>query len=191
AATAHIYGPHRADWDGQFRIAIATAHQERAALEAAGYAPLAPGVLIALAPAQAVPGREVIHLRASTDTESAHRLAAQVWAEARLAAGYRRFIATFSELETALDQGTTLSDLEALIARVLLIHQYRRVVLRDPMLPTELLSADWPGHAARGLCARLYGTLVPGSERWLDRNALDEQGRLPPPEPDFWARFQS
>lgn len=190
AATAHIYGPHPSEWDGRFHIALASEAQDRAALEAAGYAPLAPGVLIAVAPAPEQASSDVINLQASTDAESAHRLAARVWAELRIAAGYRRFIAAFEEMRTALDEGAALSDLEALVARVLLIHEYRRIVLHDPMLPNALLPPDWPGHAARSLCAALYRDLLPGSERWLDRNALNENGPLPPPEPRFWERFR-
>ncbi|UMX57649.1 hypothetical protein MJ524_13145 [Escherichia coli] len=33
--------------------------------------------------------------------------------------------------------------------QLLLIHFYRRVVLKDPLLPEELLSAHWAGHTAR------------------------------------------
>jgi phenylacetic acid degradation operon negative regulatory protein len=72
-----------------------------------------------------------------------------------------------------------LSDTDAFIARILLIHYYRRVVLRDPLLPAALLPADWPGRAARSLCGEIYRGLLPASEQWLDRNGLNENGPLP------------
>ena len=77
------------------------------------------------------------------------------------------------------------------MARLLLVHEYRRLVLRDPMLPDALLPSDWPGLAARRLCAALYPALVAGSERWLDLHAQNEAGRLPPPESDLAARFRA
>jgi phenylacetic acid degradation operon negative regulatory protein len=40
--------------------------------------------------------------------------------------------------------------------RTLLIHEYRRVLLRDPNLPEALLPAGWPGLQARALCESLY-----------------------------------
>lgn len=58
-------------------------------------------------------------------------------------------------------QALNAADADAFTARILLIHHYRRVVLRDPLLPSALLPADWPGsvsavrrdlsHAASGL----------------------------------------
>jgi phenylacetic acid degradation operon negative regulatory protein len=72
--------------------------------------------------------------------------------------------------------------------RILLIHDYRRIVLRDPRLPSGLLPPDWPGLPARALCARLYAALAPASERWLDatsnREGLLQRG------PDPAARFE-
>jgi phenylacetic acid degradation operon negative regulatory protein len=65
------------------------------------------------------------------------------------------------------------------MARILLIHHYRRVVLRDPLLPAELLPKNWPGREARALCGEIYRTLLPASERWLDAHAIDENGVLP------------
>jgi len=63
-------------------------------------------------------------------------------------------------------------------ARILLIHHYRRVVLRDPLLPTALLPPDWPGQAARRLCGEIYRGLLPASEQWLDRYGTNEAVRL-------------
>ena len=84
-----------------------------------------------------------------------------------------------------------LSPIEALLARILLIHEYRRIILRDPILPAALLPEDWPGRSARGLCARLYHKLLPASERWLDENVLTETGAATKPAAEFYERFRS
>ncbi|HYI26236.1 MAG TPA: PaaX family transcriptional regulator C-terminal domain-containing protein, partial [Bradyrhizobium sp.] len=74
-------------------------------------------------------------------------------------------------------------------ARILLIHHYRRVVLRDPLLPTDLLPADWPGRAARKLCGEIYRGVLPASEQWLDRNGTDPAGALPAAGKELGRRF--
>ena len=187
AASSRIYGAHQPEWDGAFRLAVlAGAEREpaRAALEAAGYGLLAPGVLVAAAPHGPAPDGTIL-LHAHTDPASARQLAAQIWPTARLEDGYRRFLAAFAPLA----EGLVLPDLQALLARLLLIHEYRRLILRDPLLPDTLLPPAWPGHAARALCATLYGRLLPGSERWLDQHAVNEAGALPPPSEDLRNRF--
>jgi phenylacetic acid degradation operon negative regulatory protein len=194
AAARRIYGADRPEWDGSFQLAVlgpAAQEADRSALEQAGFAPLAPGVLLAAVAAPGAGAAAAIRLRATTDEDSARRLARQVWLPTRLEDGYRRFLASFAPLRAALGAGLALGDLEALVARLLLVHEYRRLVLRDPMLPDALLPPDWPGLAARGLCASLYPALVAGSERWLDAHALNEGGRLPAPENDLAARFRA
>ncbi len=193
AAARRIYAADRPQWDGRFHLAVlgaAAQETERSALEQAGFAPLAPGVLLAAVAAPGT-GSAAIRLRATTDADSARRLARQVWLPARLEEGYRRFLASFAPLRAALGAGLALGDLEALLARLLLVHEYRRLVLRDPMLPDALLPPDWPGRAARDLCAALYPALLAGSERWLDTHARNEAGRLPAPESDLAARFRA
>ena len=194
AAARRIYGADRPEWDGGFHVAVlgaAAREADRSALEQSGFAPLAPGVLLAAVAAPDAEATEAIRLRATTDADSARRLARQVWLPARLEDGYRRFLASFAPLRAALAAGLALGDLEALVARLLLVHEYRRLVLRDPMLPDALLPPDWPGLAARLLCAELYPALIPGSERWLDAHALNEGGRLPAPDIALAARFRT
>jgi phenylacetic acid degradation operon negative regulatory protein len=70
-----------------------------------------------------------------------------------------------------------------------LIHQYRRVVLRDPLLPAALLPRDWPGRAARELAGDIYRGVLSASEQWLDRHASNENGPLPAAERELSRRF--
>jgi phenylacetic acid degradation operon negative regulatory protein len=96
----------------------------------------------------------------------------------------------FSPVEAVLSTGETPAPADALVARTLLIHEFRRVVLRDPALPSALLPPDWPGRVARALAAQIYERLVPASERYLDTVARNEDGKLPPPQPSFATRFE-
>lgn len=67
----------------------------------------------------------------------------------------------------------------ALTARLRLIHEFRRVALRDPGLPPALLPRDWPGTATRRAVAGLYARLLPASEAWLDAHGIGPDGKLP------------
>lgn len=193
AATARIYGEPPTEWNGRFTLALIDGGEERqglrARLEAGGFGRLAPGLFAAVAPPQAAFPENVLRLDAApADLEDARRLAARTWPLTDLAARYERFLALF---ETAGDPSADgLTDLEALVLRVLLIHEYRRIILRDPLLPSPLLPENWPGHRARRLCAELYRALLPASERWLDIHALSEAGPLPPPDETFGRRFR-
>jgi phenylacetic acid degradation operon negative regulatory protein len=97
---------------------------------------------------------------------------------------------TFAPLSGWLGRGEALPDIDAFTARILLIHHYRRVVLRDPLLPHALLPEDWPGQAARKLCGGIYRALLPASEQWLDQNASNENGPLPAPGGALTRRFR-
>jgi len=180
-ADARIYAAAGPEWDGAFHLAITDDPAPNP------FAALAPGVFLAAVPVGAGPW---IGLRATAGPDDAQRLVQRVWPGERLAEGYGRFIAAFGPVADALAAGVTLTDLEALTARVLLVHQYRRLVLRDPSVPDALRAPEWPGQAARNLCAGLYQALLPGSERWLDRHARCRTGELPAADATLARRFE-
>ena len=98
---------------------------------------------------------------------------------------------TIEPLRGWIGRREKLADADAFVARVLLIHHYRRVVLRDPLLPTALLPKDWPGRAARKLCGEIYRGLLPASEQWLDRHGSNQAGPLPQAVRELWQRFDA
>jgi phenylacetic acid degradation operon negative regulatory protein len=130
-----------------------------------------------------------IRLEVSAEDESGRRLLSESWPLDRTADAYLKFMKTFEPLRGWLARRETLSDADAFTARILLIHHYRRVVLRDPLLPTALLPRDWPGSAARQLCGEVYRGLLALSEQWLDRNATNEGGPLPKAGEELARRF--
>lgn len=81
----------------------------------------------------------------------------------------------------ALERLTDPDPLTAAAARTLLIHRWRRLVLRFPELPDALLPAKHPAHGLRRDVARHYHALTPASEAWL---SAPGEGFDPLPEGD-------
>lgn len=74
--------------------------------------------------------------------------------------------ALFADL-AAIDDAP-LDPLDAVAARVLLIHRWRRIVLRFPEVPAEILPAAFGPIPPRVAVAQAYARLAEPSEAWLD-----------------------
>jgi len=193
-ATRHIYDLPPSDWTGRFELLLigqaSDRDASREALKNAGFGSPLPGVWVAPSGAP-IPdsASSAIRLEVSAEDDSGTRLLAASWPLDRTAEAYLRFMKAFAPLNARLRRRAKLSELEAFTARILLIHHYRRVVLRDPLLPAALLPKNWPGKAARTLCGDVYRALLPLSERWLDRHGLNESGPLPSAGVELARRF--
>jgi phenylacetic acid degradation operon negative regulatory protein len=119
-------------------------------------------------------------LSSANDTD----LVNKAWNLAQLADSYQAFVQRYTPLlaEWPLNMGHADGPsawADAFLLRTLLIHDYRRLLLRDPELPDVLLPKHWPGHAARSLCRELYRRLLPWSERHLDTHLQLASGEVP------------
>ena len=65
-----------------------------------------------------------------------------------------------------------LTPLDAMAARMLLIHRWRRIVLRFPDIPQELMPKETILDNPRKMVADAYGRFAEKSEDWLDSAAL-------------------
>jgi phenylacetic acid degradation operon negative regulatory protein len=174
AAATRIYAPAPPAWDGVFRLVVAPDAAAREALLARGFGEL-PGLLVGTAGAPAdLPVAAPLLLATPRGGDDAREVAARAWPPAPLAAAHARFLRAFTPLRDA-----EVPAEEALPLRLLLVHEWRRVALRDPGLPAALRPPDWPGHAAREAFADLYRRLDPEAEAWLDREGRNEDGPLP------------
>jgi phenylacetic acid degradation operon negative regulatory protein len=193
-ATKHIYGPPASDWTGRFELLLigngGDRDAAREALKNAGFGSPLPGVWVAPSGVP-VPDEAAgaIRLEVSAEDDSGRRLLSESWPLDRTADAYQKFMKTFEPLRGWIISGERLAEADAFTARILLIHHYRRVVLRDPLLPPPLLPRDWPGRAARKLCGEIYRGLLPASEQWLDAHASNESGPLPKPGRTLARRF--
>jgi phenylacetic acid degradation operon negative regulatory protein len=114
-----------------------------------------------------------------------------LWDLAGVAAGYRRFLALFGAVvERFRMRDIALADpAQCFIVRTLLIHAFRRVLLRDPRLPPALLPLDWPGAAAYALTRDFYRLTLARAEAHLGAVFATDGEPLPPAEPSFHDRF--
>lgn len=108
------------------------------------------------------------------ETVTSDRKLAGFWDLSALRDGYGRFMALFRGVDP-----DGLRDDRALVTRLLLVHGYRMVLLRDPRLPQEHLPADWNGAEARALFRRLYLALTPAAQRHVAAACEGADGLLP------------
>ncbi len=121
----------------------------------------------------------------------AHALLRECWDLAGLSAAYQAFVERFEPVRAALAAAAAAADREGgdecgesrFVLRTLMVHEYRRILLRDPDLPAELLPADWAGAEARRLRAEIH-RLGAG---WLERHVDSVLGAVPAAVPDAWA----
>ncbi len=142
-------------------------------------------VLAHLMPMVAVNARAT---RCATDVEMVQK----AWNLDGLAASYEGFLQKYQSIRDALVTcgQQDLSEENAFLVRTLLIHDVRRLLLRDPQLPESLLPAAWPGSRARLLCRDLYRKLLPLSERHLDTHVRLASGIAPQPSQVLARRFE-
>jgi phenylacetic acid degradation operon negative regulatory protein len=127
--------------------------------------------------------------KAFTTAAALRELARGAWDLERLSQAYREFLESFRAIAKALAAGEVPGDAAAFRVRVLLIHEYRRILLRDPQLPEELLPRDWAGAAARLLARDVYRRTARPAERYLMADLETAEGPLPAAAPYFYARF--
>lgn len=117
------------------------------------------------------------------------RLANLGWDLKELGLRYRRFVKRFEPVEAALRDSRGLEPQTCFLVRTLLIHEYRRLHLRDPLLPARLLPPRWPGARAAALCRDIYARVFAPSEVHLSTVASRFDGPLPPADAPARQRF--
>lgn len=102
---------------------------------------------------------------------------------------YRQFADSAGQLQEELKECDQLGGLDALLLRLLLLHQWRRIKLKDVQWPRQLRLPDWPGFAAQMQMRELYHRLLAPSEDWLSQLDATPNGTLPTAEKFLAERF--
>jgi phenylacetic acid degradation operon negative regulatory protein len=191
-AGKHIYAGEDPAWNGKLDVRVLTdpepkkrqALRDRLALQ--GYGQLAVNVMVRPSrqrergPRQTAQSDTMRLTATADDPDDARRLAETCWRLEDLGAAHDALLDDIAGLARAPQDLARLDDAHAFQVRLLLIHEWRRVALHDPLLPRSLLPVNWPGTEARDAVRRIYRAVTAGCERWLDANAINERGRLPP-----------
>ena len=206
-ASRRIYAEPRHDWDGKWCLALiagaaADARDElRRELGWLGFAPFSSNVLAHPAPdlraveaclADIEGGNRVLLMDAEAHENRAwylRSLVSEAWQLDELGARYKSFLERFQPVYAAARDCSSVDADAAFFVRVLLIHEYRRVLLRDPSLPESLLPEHWSGHQAFQLCRNLYALLAAPAERFISAQFENAYGPLPEADAWFYRRF--
>ncbi|GAB4167858.1 MAG: phenylacetic acid degradation operon negative regulatory protein PaaX [Rhodocyclaceae bacterium] len=209
-AYRRIYQEPQRDWGGDWQIVLTgcagLGPEQRDALRKEllweGFGAIAPGVL-AHPSADLRSLTEILEANGAADRVVAFRarslgaiaaaplqaLVHECWNLDRIAAHYATFMDRFRPVQRALAQAGALDPQHCFVIQTLLLHEFRRVLLRDPQLPPQLLPRDWPGIAARSLCRELYLVTHRPVQRHLARMLETPEGALPQAAPYFYERF--
>jgi len=208
-ATHRIYGTPASRWDGEWCLlllsSLDTGTKDLVRKECGwlGFGPMSANVLAHPSPDLAdldisirrlgVADSLVVMRGRTIRSEAAMReLTRNCWRLDDIDARYRAFVGRFRPLiKTLSARGKTsqISEKSAFIVRTLLIQEYRKVLLRDPWLPAELLPESWHGAAAYQLCRNLYRIVHAAADAYLDDAIETADGPLPPPTSSFMQRF--
>jgi len=122
-----------------------------------------------------------------------HEMVRQCFNLGRLYQDYREFVDRFGPLARALEKGDSSNrtdPLSAFVLRVMLIHQYRRILLRDPDLPEALLPREWLGLRAQQICSTIYRAIFNASEQHIRAICENREGPFGPTTQEYILRFQ-
>ena len=170
------FGYSRTGWNGQWTmVAFSIADDSRrvrlrlrSALELLGYAALYDGVWVSpYTPNDRLEATLSSYAEVSCTVivgpVEAGVSPASAWDLAPLRALYDRFISTFAPITMRMRTGT-MSDRDALVARIQVAYRWFVIATVDPDLPAELLPNDWPRNAARDIFVNLFDELGPRAE---------------------------
>lgn len=208
SAFRRIYAELYPEWDGKWDMVITTQLDVelrkvvKKELEWLGFGNIAPGVMahpmadmvdVSTTLQDLCVNNEVIHMESQligTQTSTPLKeLVHECWNLQQLAEDYQTFLERFRPIFRALEGTKTLDPEQCFQLRTLMIHHYRRVLLRDPQLPEKLLPAEWAGTSARILARNIYRLVHVKAEEYLSVTQETADGPLPEPAPRFYKRF--
>jgi phenylacetic acid degradation operon negative regulatory protein len=207
-ATHRIYGEPRQSWSGEWCLLLTAAvppdrrEPLRRELSWLGFGPIAADVMAHPAPEPADLESLLKRLGALGDVAIMNARAAgglgngalrelvrRSWNLADIEARYAAFLGRFRPVFRAADGARDVEPRTAFQVRTLLLQEYRKVLLRDPLLPAELLPEGWHGVPAYQLCRNLYRRVYRAADEFMSRTMETADGPLPPPAPEFYERF--
>ena len=115
-------------------------------------------------------------------------LAEQKWNLDGLREMYGDFLKFYQPLILKLSKSNLGTELSFQI-RTLMLHEFRRVLLRDPDFPEAMLPNGWIGFEANDIARHLYALLSANSLDYIYNNMENAQGPLPVVNAQYFKRF--
>ena len=171
-AYRRIYYAPTDNWSGEWQLVLRPPSLTGPLREAlrkelawAGYGAISPGMLAhpsadtdALLDILQETGAhdKVVALKAANITpltsKPLQELVHDCWNLDALAAKYDEFIELFRPVLRTMRAASRLDPEQCFLVQTLMMHAFRRALLHDPQLPSQLLPANWSGGVARQLC---------------------------------------
>lgn len=207
-ASSQIYATTQTDWNGQLTLLMLAelSREEKSkftkALKPLGFRGLTLNVwgapttnskeLEPLLSAFEISSKVVVldaSIRTTASLAPLQNMIATSWGLNALRNDYLVFNNLLISILKSLKSSPKIEREDAFFLRTFIIHEYRKLVLRDPDLPKPLLPQNWPGQTASKITAELYQLVIEDSELFIDEQFISNQGMLPRPEADFFNRF--
>jgi len=110
----------------------------------------------------------IVHMQAKADSsESLKELVLSRWQLEDLQQRYKEYTGWCEHIQQRLEDHQHADPQSLLLLRVLIIHEYRRILLTDPELPAGMLPDDWQGESAKLQTATLYRQIYSSSADWF------------------------
>ena len=192
-AANRIYASSKPDWDGVWTLLFTSLVPENKrdtlhrGLSWLGYGRMAAGVY-------ALPSNQrpslyellsdleledcVVNMQAQADSaESLQKLVLSRWKLGELRERYREFTDQYQTARKSLINKAADEHLIFLF-RVLLMHEYRRILLSDPELPDAMLPVEWEGSTVQLMTAKIYRMLMSRTSRWVNHELFNADGPM-------------
>jgi len=201
-ADARIYAAHPVPWDGKWVMvqtlpdaAPLARKKTRNLLTWHGFGQLSPTMMIKpgsdtdnvnqVLKSVGLTSSSIVFASDLDNNANTQAIVSNGWNLQELSSAYQRLMACFADAgDLALKKPA-----DAFVARTLLIHQYRRILLKDPQLPDELLPTGWNGEKARKLVSQAYHNLTPTADLFITEMMQNSNGKSPETTSSYQERF--
>lgn len=99
--------------------------------------------------------------------QDVQRLCSKAWLLDSLNNEYANYVCLYGAIAEEMRSGRTLVKPDALILRILMIHDYRRLILKDPHLASGYLPKNWQGKQTRNIVSGTYSALKLQTKDWF------------------------
>lgn len=206
-ANRRIYAAGHPRWDGTWTlvmpVSVAEERKEplRKSLLWQGYNTLLPGLLAhpssdRLSLNETLQelniAADVLVFSATTDEAASQLLVKNLvqerWRLEELGVLYRDFLDFYRPYLGATVRSAEAGK-QAFLLRTVMVHDYRRILLRDPDFPEKMLPSGWSGLEAQQLLQRLYRQWQAPSVGYVQQQLSNAQGPLPAASDQFYQRL--